>query len=314
MSIDQPQGELLDTRHVKSNRVIDSFIANGAEFAIDKEWALQELSNYLHELEALESGVDFTALGMYTRRAAHRPGVITVLNGQPKIINDPAVLKNEDMTPTGSFALLRLQGVMRGQDGISTQGITSLVDQMRMASMNDNIEGILIEANTGGGEVTAGQMLMSAIEQSPKAVVVYAHMLASGGIMGTLPADEIIASGKQARFGSIGTYITIDKTVREWYSRYYEDIYADKSTNKNADWRAYLRGDNGPIQQMVNKTNDIFLDQVKAYRTLRGNVEDTLSGSMFFADEAKRRGLVDGIGSFDYAVKRLAANVRRRKE
>lgn len=315
MSTSTEQQVGIDSPRHRSNRDIDSFIVHG-EFHIELEWAMQELAHYLNEIDVLEAGANFADLGLASRRQAQRPSIVTFVDGVAKTVDDPKLLRDEVNTQKGSFALLRLDGVMRSRDGMSTQGISTLIGDLRAANQNENIDGILIEANTGGGEVTAGQMLLSAIEQSPKAVVVYAHFLASGGVMGTLAADEIIASGPQARIGSIGTYVTLDKTIGNWYSRYYEEIYADKSTNKNADWRAYLRGDYGPIRNMVNKTNDTFLEQVMAYRELRGDsskIEDTLSGQVFFAKEAKSRGLIDGIGSFQYAINRLAANVRRRK-
>jgi len=202
---------------------------------------------------------------------------------------------------------------MRSSDGLSTRGINSLIQNFNDALTNPNIEGILLEVNTGGGEVTAAQMLKSAIEQSPKAVVVYAHMMASGGVLGTLTADEIVASGPLARIGSIGTFITISKRFAEWYNENYTDIYADKSGNKNKSFRSLLKGDLSALKQDVNSTNEYFLKEVQKYRQLRGDTDVTLSGELFYAGDAKRRGLIDGIGGFQYAVKRLQANVKLRK-
>jgi ClpP class serine protease len=67
-----------------------------------------------------------------------------------------------------------------------------------------------------------------------------------------------------------------------------------------------------PLRQSINRSNDNFLKEVQQYRPLRGDVENTLSGELFYAKDAKSRGLVDGVGSFQYAVQRLSANVRRR--
>jgi protease-4 len=292
------------------NRDIDIFLMQG-ELHIEQSWAMEQLSTYLQELELLRAGAKYSELGISQRRAASMPGVI--LSGG-KVVNDPAVLRDPSVTPSGSFALLRLNGVMRASDGASSYGINTLVNDLIAAVDNPNIDGILLEVNTGGGEATAGQILQAAIADSPKPVVVYGHMIASAGIMGTLGADEIIASTDMARMGSIGTFITIDKYLPKWYGNYYEDIYADKSTNKNEEFRAYLAGDKGPLIKSVNMLNDAFLATVQKFRDLKGNVEETLSGRMFFAPDAKRRGLIDGIGNFNYAISRLEANVRRRKK
>lgn len=277
------------------------------QFEIELNFAAEQLANYLHELEVLEAGASYSDLGISARRAASRPGVISFESATPRLIEDPEMLSAEELTPAGSFAHLHLNGVMRANDGMSSRGILSLTRDIILANQNDNIRGILIEAHTGGGEASAGDMLRAAIEGSEKPVVVYAHLLASAGIRGTLPAAEIIASGEGAQFGSIGTYVSLQKNFREWYARNFEDVYADKSTNKNKEFRAYLAGNLEPLKLSVNRTNEYFLKEVRKYRMLTGDVEKTLSGEMFFAREAKKAGLIDGIGNFTYAVRRLAA-------
>lgn len=292
------------------NRDIDLFVMQG-ELHIEQSFALEQLSLYLQDLELIRSGAAYADLGISQRRAASMPGIIT---SQGRIINDPKVLKDPELTPSGSIAHLRLNGVMRSSDGASSRGVNSLIDDINAANANPAIEGILLEVNTGGGEAIAGQMLQSAIGGSMKSVVVYGHMIASAGIMATLTADEVVASGDLARFGSIGTFITVDKYIQKWYNNYYEDIYADKSNNKNEEFRAYLNGDKGPLLKSVNKVNDAFLASVQKHRELKGDVEETLSGRLFLATDAKRRGLVDSIGNFNYAISRVDANVRRRKK
>jgi ClpP class serine protease len=296
-----------------SNSDVDFFIAHG-EFEIDHAFAMQEFTWYLQELAEIRAGLPYEALGIAERRRRSMPGIITAAS---KRVSDPKMLKDESLTPKGSFAHLRLQGVMRSKDGASSRGVNSLIEDMNAAFDNDRIQGILIEANTGGGEVTAGLMLQSIIEQSPKAIVVYAHQLASAGVRATLPADEIIASSKSAEIGSIGTFISLPRNFAARYKEYFQDIYADKSTNKNAWFRQWLEGDLSGLKADINRSNDNFLADVQKYRELKGSekqIEEVLSGKMFYAPEAKRRGLIDGIGGFQYAVKRLKANVNRRKK
>jgi ClpP class serine protease len=296
-----------------SNSDVDFFIAHG-EFEIDHAFAMQEFSWYLQELAEIRAGLPYEALGIAERRRRSMPGIITAAS---KRVSDPKMLKDESLTPKGSFAHLRLQGVMRSKDGASSRGVNSLIEDMNAAFDNDRIQGILIEANTGGGEVTAGLMLQSIIEQSPKAIVVYAHQLASAGVRATLPADEIIASSKSAEIGSIGTFISLPRNFAARYKEYFQDIYADKSTNKHAWFRQWMEGDLSGLKADINRSNDNFLADVQKYRELKGSekqIEEVLSGKMFYAPEAKRRGLVDGIGGFQYAVKRLKANVNRRKK
>lgn len=298
-----------------TNRDIDHLILSGP-MAIEQEFALGMLSVYLEDLTLLRAGAGYADLGIGERRAKCKPGIIQMNAGRPLVIQDPKMLRDFSKTPKGSFAHLRLQGVMRSQDGASHQGINTLIDQINLANANDRIEGILLEVNSGGGEATAAEMLMSAIDNSPKAVVTYAHLSASGAVEGTLPSDEIIASNSGARFGSIGTMMTLPKGYADYHNRNYQDIYADKSTNKNKAFREFLGGNLQPLKDQLNETNEVFHSNVQKYRTLKGNektIEHTLSGAMFSAKDAKRRGLIDGIGGYEYALKRLTAAVKRRK-
>jgi ClpP class serine protease len=303
----------MSTTEVPTNKQIDAFIATG-RFEIDEQWGMEQLAEYHNELALLQAGAPYAELGIGKRREASRPGIIAMgADGMFQRIADPGMLTDPAATPPGSFAHLRLQGVMRGQDGASSQGINSLIDNLHQAFQNENIVGILLEVNTGGGESLAGSMLQAVLAESPKPVVAWAHFMASAGVRATAPVDEIVASSDAARIGSIGTYITLDKRFSSWYANNYEDLYADKSTNKNTDFREYVKGNKAPLQEMINKSNNHFLAEVEKYRPLKRDVEHTLSGAMFDAREARSRGLVDGIGNFNYAVQRLQANVKRRQ-
>lgn len=291
-----------------SNRDIDAFIQSGS-FEIEESWGLQQLAEYLNDLSLLESGIEYKELGIAQRRHMAAPAIISAVG-----LVDGAALSDPASIPAGSVLHLKLRGVMRAEDGLSTRGVTSLVNDLRAAYANPNIAGIILEVNSGGGESLAGSMLQGALAESPKAVVVYANFMASAAVRATAPADEIIAGSEGAEIGSIGTMISLSKKFREMYSAEVEDMYAAKSRNKNAHFREYLRGNSKPLQEYLDRHNEQFLDEMKKYRDLKGDAEHTLSGAMFSARDAKRRGLIDGIGTWAYALSRLEANMKRRKK
>lgn len=277
---------------------------------IEPLWGLDQLNAYLAEVALLEAGAPYTELGIGQRRHATQA---TVIDQNGALLGGPEMLSNTANTKPMSYAHLKLEGVMRSTSAASSYGVPDLIRQIQSANANANVDGILIEANTGGGEGTAGQMLHAALSSSSKAVVVYAHYLASAGIMGTMAADEIVSSAAQGQFGSIGTFYSIDKKTLQEITDRYQHVYAKKSVNKNEEFRALEAGDFTKMEKLADQYNDFFLADVAKHRPLAGNIEETLSGRMFFAQDAKRRGLVDSIGNFNYAIQRLAANVRRRK-
>jgi ClpP class serine protease len=296
---------------VRPNRDIENFVLSG-QFEMDEMWGWDQLAQYMNDLYALSVGTPYQELGISSRRASSLPSLIVQSSSGLRFVRDANIIHRPEETPAGSFAHLRLQGVMRSQDGISSRGVGSLLSDIQAAYQNENIEGILLEVNSGGGESLSGTMLQGALADAPKPVVVYAHMMASAALRATLPVDEIVASGEGAQAGSIGTFITLDRSFAEWYKTWYEDIYADKSTNKNREFRDFLEGNRDTLRKSINRSNQVFLDEVQAYRTLRRDVEHTLSGAMFNAREAKSRGLVDSIGSLTYATQRLAAYAGRK--
>jgi ClpP class serine protease len=112
--------------------------------------------------------------------------------------------------------------------------------------------------------------------------------------------------------GSIGTYIQISKAQLQSEKHNYKTIYAKASTNKNRQRRAAQDGDFQPYQELVDKFNTMFLQNVRKYRRLTVDAAGTLSGEMFFADDAKRRGLIDEVGTFSQAIKLLRQKINQR--
>lgn len=302
-----------EAQQIRANRDIEQFILSARGLYADREWLMEQWEQYAAELSLAAIDKSGVLDLIKQRKQAQSPRLIT--NGLHSERSRGAQTESYyQEVPPESIAHLTLTGVMRSTGGISTRGVNELVDDIRYAYNHPNIEGIIIEANTGGGEAIAGQMLNGALENAPKAVVVYAHFLASAGVMGTLPADEIILSGASAQAGSVGTYITLRKGAADFYKENYTDIYASKSSRKNEGFRSWLEGNLEPLRKNIDEFNETFLSQVEAYRPIKKKYAKELqTGAMFMANDAKKIGLADGVGGFQYALKRLNANIKRRK-
>ena len=303
-------------KQVKTNRSIEEFILGCKGLYAEKSWVIEQWEQYAFEVN-MAAGDPTAVMDMIReRKRAQSPRIITQKSGVMDLNDEAWTAKNnpwrKQEIPPNSIAHLNLSGVMRSQSGLSTRGVNELVNDLNYAFAHGNISGVLLETKTGGGEATAGLLLKSALENAPKPVVVHAHLLASAGIMGTLPADEIIASGDLAQIGSIGTYVTFWKGFAKWYKKNYQDLYAGKSSNKNRAFRAMLEDNLQVMQNEVDEFNEIFLNDVKAYRDLKGDEADTLSGAMFDAKKARKRGLIHGIGGHQYALKRLNSLIKLR--
>lgn len=289
------------------NKRIDGNIFSSQKWEIEEQFAHEQLQWYAHQLELLAQGVAFEELELQKRRQESLATVFVVDNGYQAIKGATHDLSSQDI-PAGSFAHLKLSGVMRMEDGLSSRGIQHMANNIGQAEANPNIRGGIIEANTGGGQAMAGTVLKNALQEAKKPWIVYYHQLASAGVKGTLPARALYGSGEEAQIGSIGSMVSINKRVLNYYQNNVDDIYADQSGNKNREFREYLMGNRGPIIEKLNRSNEFFIQAVKKYRNINGTEEQrerVFSGAMLFSDEAKEVGLSDGVATFNEAINHL---------
>jgi ClpP class serine protease len=258
---------------------------------------------------ALLSTTGLTGADINARKAEGRPRLLAADGSGGNTAN----LNSSSSTPPRSIAHLTLSGLMLAGDFLFYRGVNHLTAALLAAEQNPNIAGVLLEVNSGGGQATAGEMLKSTLASMSKPVVVLTHYMGSAAVLGTLPAAAIVASSQGVQVGSIGTYVQISTAQLNNEKRNYETIYAKQSTNKNREHRAAGDGNFKPYQELVEKFNTMFLLSVRKYRKLSGDVTGTLSGNMFFADDAKKRGLVDHVGTFTDAVKILNQEIYRRE-
>lgn len=298
---------------------VQKLLSYGA-LCIEFGYGFRLLNSYLHELSLVASGIPYAELGIGERRRKASEVFIFMPDASGEyntVSQDLGLLSNSGLTKPQSVAVLKLSGVMTSQDDLSSNGVGVLDSQLRQAYANDNIGAIIIDTNSPGGEVTAMQMMVGAIQDRNKPVLGFGRFAASAAY-GTLAAtDEIIASDKMAEFGSIGAMITIDKTFLDFYAENFLTFYGENAPKKNKEWRSALDGNFNPLQQAANDATDQFQAQVAKQRGLTGGAQyqkETLSGDLFAASDARRRGLVDGIGTMNYALSRATAWMQKNKK
>lgn len=301
----------LNAEQISTNPDIERFLLTGEPLEIYDAFGFSELNKYLEEVAHISAGFKSEVKqAILERRDAQKPRLILTPGDATFQFVDKWDVYSEADTPPGSFALLQLRGVMRSQSGLSTPGVDRLVQDLRAAYNNRNIDGVIIETNSGGGESLAGTILKSGIQERNKPVIGFAHLAASAAMRSLSGADEIIASGDGSEFGSIGTMFTIDAKVLNKYRARFADFYGATAPNKNSDFRGAISGDFNAIQRRVDEKTLAFQNEIRRDRPLRGSektITETLDGSMFAALESKKRGLIDGIGTMQYAVKRVRA-------
>ncbi len=220
---------------------------------------------------------------------------------------------NAEMDPNGQVQVIRLSGPLMEEDYCGAPGMNTMQQAIRAANADASIESIVLLNDSPGGTVAGTHNLAREVKRSKKPVVSFINkMMCSADYWIGSSASEIIADdengGYNSLIGSIGTKCTImDQSARmESQGIKIRHVYADKSSRKGKYMDDILSGDDTRLKAELNQINEFFLSAVQENRAgkLRLDRENVLEGEVYNVKDAIRFGLVDKMGSFDYAVKR----------
>lgn len=175
---------------------------------------------------------------------------------------------------------------------------------IRRATMDPDVAGLLLEVDSGGGGITASDILYNALldfrrADTNRVVVVHmGDMAASGAYYIALAADHIVAQPTTIT-GSIGVILS-SLNVRQLTERLgIKDVSVKSGDNKDllnpmADMTPEQRA---MLQQLVDLLHSRFVMLVAQHREIPEEKVRTLAdGRIFLAPQAVELGLVDEMG------------------
>jgi len=260
---------------------------------------------YASILLSMLKGESFSEVDCSIARERNRSYVIGAMGDQPQRFGFA-----DTNIPEGSVAIIPIRSeILKYDQPCGPRGSQSILTEVKSANQNPNIKSILLVVDSPGGQVTGTDLLAEAICNSATPVVAYIEgMAASAAYWIISGASKIIASSDLDRIGSIGTMLMVEdlQPAMEAQGVKFHEVYASLSVDKNADLNQVLDGNYEPYQKNVlDVINSKFLSSIK---TNRPAVDDsTLTGKMYFAPEAIVLGLIDDIGSLEYAITVAAA-------
>ncbi|QHL87423.1 hypothetical protein GU926_08230 [Nibribacter ruber] len=220
-----------------------------------------------------------------------------------------------DDAPAGSIAIHRVEGPMMTEDFCGAPGTATMGRWIQEADAHENIIAHVGIFNSPGGTVAGTERFAGLIAGTQKPFVSFAELMCSAAYWSGSNANLIIASGKTAMVGSIGTMTTITD-----YSAYYEKfgikthtIRATDSKDKNEPYLQALKGKYELLQKtQLDPLNAAFTSSVQENREgkLDLKAEDVLTGKVYVGQAIIDHGLADEMGTFEYAVQRAAELAR----
>ncbi|MEI8243329.1 MAG: signal peptide peptidase SppA [bacterium] len=175
---------------------------------------------------------------------------------------------------------------------------------IKRATHDPDVEGIILEVDSGGGGITASDMIYKALQDFKKAqsgrviVTLMGDVAASGAYYVSLPSDLILAHPTTIT-GSIGV-IMQSYNIKELAAK----IGIKDETFKSGENKDLLNPfhDVSPeqramLQAVIDALHSRFVKLVSEARKIsEADVRKLADGRIFVADEALARKLIDGIG------------------
>jgi protease-4 len=217
-----------------------------------------------------------------------------------------------------TIALIPISGALT-KNGVCAYGMKDYGRFINMANANPDIHGIVLIIDSPGGSVDGTSELANIVKNSAKPVGVFGDGTVASAAFWIASQASVIIGNKNNRteFGSIGTLaITEDiSNVIEAGNHPKVKIHrAPQSTEKA------LVNPVEPITEEIQSTidarlkmlTDIFIGEVKSGRgdKLNTTLEGLFKGRMFDSQTSKSNGLIDGIGTLQTTINKVAELAR----
>lgn len=169
---------------------------------------------------------------------------------------------------------------------------------------SEDIAGIILHVESGGGDGMAMRLLNETIARRTKQMIGFIDDFCCSAAYGIVSGcDVIVANSEMARLGSIGTYLSLNDYTKQLEKAGIDiiTVYATASKDKNGEVREALKGNMKPLEELANQYNEHFLTTIETNRAdhLTETREEWGSGKVYFAEKAKDIGLIDHIDTFN---------------
>jgi protease-4 len=206
-----------------------------------------------------------------------------------------------------SIAIIPIIGSMFKYSSWWSYGMDDIADLIRLADASPNIIGTILLCNTPGGTSQSIIQLEDAMRNRTKpSVGLIDGYCCSGGIYALSFCDRLAAVNPMCVIGNIGVYNQIVNDDK-WYENLgvkFISVYPPESKYKN---KAYTEAKDGNPQILIEESLSPFAihfqNIIKENRpNIDLSIEGIIEGKDFYAQDAKKYGLIDTIANLEGAV------------
>lgn len=202
-------------------------------------------------------------------------------------------------------AVIELNGVIMDSKKI--------LKQLKEAEEDQDIKAVVLRLNSPGGSVAPSQEIYEAVKKYSKPLVVsMASVAASGAYYIACGASKVFANPGTLT-GSIGVIMEFAniRKLLEWAKIERYSVKTGKFKDSGAEYRVMTQEEKDYFQDLVSDTLIQFKDAVKEGRKLtQDEVDAVADGRVFTGAQAKILKLVDDLGTFEDALRWVAAEAK----
>jgi protease-4 len=194
-----------------------------------------------------------------------------------------------------------------GPMGGPLMGSETIAEQLRTVRDDESVKAVVLRIDSPGGVAFASEVIRREVEktQSKKPVVVsMSDVAASGGYWIAMGADKVLAEPGTIT-GSIGVVAGKFNLMGLYEKLGLSKDHLETTANSTMDWpfENFTPAQRESLLRLMNDTYKDFVQGVAKGRKMEpAAVEKVAQGRVWTGEQARERGLVDGLGGFDAAI------------
>lgn len=270
---------------------------------------------------------------------AHIPVVLSMLKGNPvsfversgnQSVEQPFAVDPKTMQrynwmdgrnpniPEGSVGVIPISGPITKYNGdCGEPGAIQRNNWLLQMEKRQNISSTVLLMDTPGGEARAANSTVKILTNYSKPVLSSIDgMSASLGMWYTSGTDEVYVNSPMDEVGSVGSYLTLFdfRGMLEKEGIKMHEIYAPQSVDKNKDYKDALNGEYAAIEKDLELHVNDFIKFISQQRPKAAATQNQWSsGKMFYAADAQKLGLIDGVKDFTQVIGKASWLGKRNK-
>lgn len=237
--------------------------------------------------------------------------VLVILQFAPMMIINFKKTIQEAIAPQPKIGFLSINGMIADS--------SFFLKNIKKFSKADDVKGLLIKIDSGGGYPGSGQMIFSELnrfKQKKPIVVIVENVCASAAYLIACAANKIVAPSA-SMIGSIGSFMQVPDAkglMNDWKVDMHH-IASGKYKAAGSPFRALTDEEQKYLQEVCDDSYHQFIHDVVQSRKLDiQEAEQWAQGRVMMASKALQFNLIDQLGSYNDALDELKklANIQGR--